>query len=185
MHDVEIQNVDLLVRDLKLRGWRDADLSRLLKTPVLLIPGPITPMDSESPLQELTKHVAFISKDLSAKGIENKVVLREDLSRVYVEERDAHVDLGAIILMSLTQLGGLANLAQILDFLLNLIQLRFILRRTQELTPTAKFDLHICNGERAVKWHIEAPANELTRMSTPERIKAIVKALENTSKNDD
>jgi hypothetical protein len=177
MNDIEIQDLALLQRDLKLRGRSDADVAELTRTAILLIPGPVTPADSDSPVQKLTNHIALISKDLSRKDITNRVVVRDEIARGYVEERHAHVDLGAIVLMSLAQLGGLANLAQILDFVLNLIQMRFVLRRTQELTPTTKFDLHIRNGDKVVKWHVEGPANELTKMATPQRIKAIVKAL--------
>jgi len=177
MNDIEIQDLALLQRDLKLRGRSDADIAELSQTAVLLIPGPVTPADGESPVQKLTNHIALISKDLSRKEIANQVVVRKGFARQYVEERHANVDLGAIVLMSLAQLGGLANLAQILDFVLNLIQMRFVLRRTRELTPTTTFDLHIRDGDRVVKWHIEGPANELTKMATPQRIKAIVKAL--------
>jgi len=134
MNDIEIYNLALVERDLKLRGRSDAEIAELLQIPVLLIPGPVTPLDSESPIQVLTNHIAFISKDLSRQSITNQVVVvSKDIARGYVEERHANVDLGAILLLSLAQLGGLANLAQILDFLLNLIQLRFVLRRTQEL----------------------------------------------------
>jgi hypothetical protein len=184
MNDIEIYNLALVERDLKLRGRSDDEIAELLQIPVLLIPGPVTPLDSESPVQVLTNHIAFISKDLSRQSITNQVVVSKDIARGYVEERHANVDLGAILLLSLAQLGGLANLAQILDFLLNLIQLRFVLRRTQELTPTAKFDLHIRHGHTVVKCHFEGPANELTKMATPLRVKAIMTALKESESDD-
>jgi hypothetical protein len=182
--DPESVSADQLERDLRLRGYESAELSGLLQTAVLLIPGPITPFDSDNPIQKLTTHLAFISKDLAQNNVQNRVVLQKDVDKHYVEERYAHVDLGALV-VSLQQLGGLANLVQILDFLLNLIQLRFTMRRTQELTPNVKFDLHIRNGDRVVKWHIEGPANELTKMTTPQRLNAVVEVLRDVPSDDD
>lgn len=184
INEIELDSMDVLERDLGLRGYDSSERSELLRTPFLLIPGPITPVAADSPTQNLTPHLAFISKDLAQNNVQNRVILLKDVDKHYVEERHAHVDLGAFIL-SLQQLGGLANLAQILDLLLNLVQLRFTMRRTQDLTPNVRFDLHIRSGDRVVKWHIEGPANELKKMTTPQRLNAVIAALRDVPIDDD
>jgi hypothetical protein len=177
MNEIEATTVEELEKDLNLRGYDDSEIAPLLSTAVLLIPGPVTTGDSEDPIQKLTPHVVMISKELSAKQITNQVVLIKGRPKEYIEERHAHVDLGAIII-SLQQLGGLASLAQILDFLLNLIQFRFIKNRTQDLTPEIKFTLYIRNKHGVVKWRIKGPATELTKMTTAAHIKAITRTLQ-------
>ena len=177
MNDIETTTIGELEKDLNLRGYDDSEIAPLLETAVLLIPGPVTTGDSGDPIQKLTPHVVMISKDLSAKQITNQVVLIKGKPKEYVEERHAHVDLGAIII-SLEQLGGLASLAQILDFLLTLIQFRFIQKRTQELTPETKFSLYIRNKNGVIKWQIKGSASELTKMTTAAHIKAITQALQ-------
>jgi len=177
MNDIEKKSLEELETDLNLRGYNDSEISALWETPVLLIPGPITSGHSGEPIQRLTPHVVTMSKDLSAKEIKNQVVLIKGKPKEYIEERHAHVDFGAIII-SLQQLGGLANLAQILDLVLNLIQFRLIQNRTRDLTPEAQFELYIRNEKGVVKWTVKAPAGELTKMTTPARIKAITKALQ-------
>jgi hypothetical protein len=177
MNDIENTSIEELEKDLNLRGYNDSEISGLLGTPVLLIPGPVTTGDSGDPIQKLTPHVVTVSKDLSAKQITNQVVLIKGKPKQYIEERHAHVDLGAIII-SLQQLGGIANLAQILDLFLNLIQFRLIQNRTRDLTPEAQFDLYIRNKKGVIKWQVKGPASELTKMTTPAHIKAITKALQ-------
>ena len=177
MKDIENTSIEELENDLNLRGYNDSEILGLLNTPILLIPGTVTTDDSVEPIQKLTPHVVMMSKDLSAKDVKNEVVLIKGKPKEYIEERHAHVDLGAIII-SLQQLGGLANLAQILDLFLNLIQFRLIQNRTRDLTPDAQFELYIRNTKGVVKWQIKAPARELTKMTTPTRIKAITKALQ-------
>jgi hypothetical protein len=177
MNEIETTTIGELEKDLFLRGYNESEIAQLLKTAVLIIPRPVTTGDSEDPIQKLTPHVVTISKDLSAKEIKNQVVLIKGKPKQYIEERHAHVDLGAIII-SLQQLGGLASLAQILDLFLNLIQFRLIQNRTRDLTPEAQFDLYIRNKKGVIKWQVKGPAGELTKMTTPAHIKAITKALQ-------
>lgn len=186
MDDIRLLQLDEVKRDLALRGYNSTEVGELLKYPVLLIPGPITSGEIDTPIQKLTNHIAFISKDLSRQGIQNRVVLQKDIPRQYMEERHAHVDLGTIVvsLATLQQLEGFANIAQILDFLLSLIQMKFSVGRTRELTPNVKFDLQIHNGDKAIKWRIEGPANTLPKMVTPRHIDAVVVAFKETSKDE-
>lgn len=177
MNELENTSIEELEKDLNLRGYDNSEILGLLEIPVLLIPGPVTKGDCGDPIQKLTPQIATMSKALSAKEIKNQVILIKGKPKEYIEERQAHVDLGAMII-SLQQLGGLANLAQILDFFLNLIQFGLIQNRTKELTPEARFDLYIRNQKGVIKWQIKAPAGELTKMTTPTRIKAITKALQ-------
>jgi len=177
MNEIETATIRELEKDLNLRGYDESEIAQLLATAVLLIPGPVTTGDADEPIQKLTPHVVTVSKDLSAKQIKNQVVLIKGKPKEYIEERHAHVDLGAIII-SLQQLGGLASLAQILDFLLNLIQFRFIKNRTQDLTPETKFSLYIRNKNGLIKWRIKGPASELAKMTTVAHIKAITEALQ-------
>jgi hypothetical protein len=177
MNQIETITIGELEKDLFLRGYNESEIAQLLETAVLIIPGPVTTGDAEDPIQKLTPHVVTISRDLSAKEIKNQVVLIKGKPKQYIEERHAHVDLGAIII-SLQQLGGLASLAQILDFLLNLIQFRLIKNRTQDLTPETKFSLYIRNKNGVIKWQIKGPASELTKTTTAAHIKAITRALQ-------
>jgi hypothetical protein len=176
MNEIETATIRELEKDLSLRGYNESEITGLLETAFLLIPGPITTGDSQRPIQILTPHVVTIAKELSAKQVENQVVLIKGKPKEYIEERHAHVDLGAIII-SLQQLGGLANLAQILDFLLNLVQLRFIKNRTQDLTPEIEFNLYIRNNNGVIRWRIKGPATELSKMTTPAHIESITEVL--------
>ncbi|MFZ2361601.1 MAG: hypothetical protein WA040_19835 [Anaerolineae bacterium] len=186
MNDFRSLHLDEIRRDLFLRGYSGTEVNELLDFPILLIPGPVTPLDLDEPIQQLTNHIAFLSKDLSSEGVTNVVAVRRDVPKHYVEERHAHVDLGTIVvsLISLQQLDGFANIAQILDFFLNLMKLRFSEGRTTDLTPSVTFDLQVHNGDKVVSWHVEGPANDLIKMTTPARIAAITAGLKETSKDD-
>jgi hypothetical protein len=186
MNDVSTTDIARLKRDLALRGYTDADIEELLGMPVLLIPGPITPEDSDTPSQKLTKHIAFLSKDLQQESIPNEVVLRQDVQRTYVEERHAHVELGTIVvsLFAVRQIATFADIAQILDFLLNLLRIRFGAGRTAQLMPNLKFDLELHDGERIAKLQIEGPADQVTKNLTPGRVNAMLANLREDRSDD-
>lgn len=180
----ELQLYDIR-RDFLLRGYSEDEIGRILKTPILLVPGIITPHDTDTPTQKLTPQIAYTSKYLNSKEITNQVVLLKDTPKQYIEERHAHIDLGTIIisLTAFQQLETYANIAQILDFLFNFIHLNFSQGRTKELMPNVKFDLDIHDGEKAVNWHIEGPADSITQMSTPKHIETLVSFFKETSDN--
>ena len=115
-----------------------------------------------------------------------EVVLLKDIPRSYVEERHAHVDLGTIVVGVHTaqQIGLFANFAQILDFMLNLIQLRLGRGRTAELMPEVKFDLEIHDGEKMARVQVEGQADEVTKILAPRRIEAMLASLQEPSRND-
>jgi hypothetical protein len=185
---IDILTTDLaeLKRDLSLRGYDDAEIKDLLSTSIFLIPGPISPPDSESPTQKLTSHTAFLSKDLQKAGIRNRVALRKDIPRRYIDEREAHVDFGTIVigLSTLQQIGAFADVVQILDFLFGLIRLRFATGRTAELMPSVKFDLVLHNQERMARLTVEGAADEMTKVLTPEHIETICSSLEGPQTNE-
>ena len=113
-------------------------------------------------------------------------MLLKDIPRSYVEERHAHVDLGTIVVGVHTaqQIGLFANFAQILDFMLNLIQLRLGRGRTAELMPEVKFDLEIHDGEKMARVQVEGQADEVTKILAPRRIEAMLASLQEPSRND-
>jgi hypothetical protein len=115
------------------------------------------------------------------------VVVRKNAPQRYIEDRHAHIDLGTIVVSvsAAQQLGLFANITQMLDFLLNLIQFRFAKGRTDQLMPNTKFTLELHNKEQVVRVKLEGPANEVTKILTPKRIQAMLDSFDNKVKNDD
>ncbi len=181
------KNLGELKRDLSLRGYTEKEILELLQIPILIIPGNVTPISSDEPGQKLTKHQVDFSKDLHQEGINNQVVLRKNVERRYIEERSAHVDLGTIVvsLVTLQTLGGIANVAQVLDFVLNWIQFKLSRGRTENLTPDVKFSLRIHDNQNEVYVNYEGPVTgmaQVEKMTKPSRIQA---ALQNISEDNE
>jgi hypothetical protein len=183
--DFSVTAISTLKRDLALRGYNEGEIDELLHTPILFIPGPITPQDQDEPAQKLTSHIAFISKELKREGILNRVAVRKDVPRKYLEERHAHIDLGTVVLSiwSAQQIGAFANIAQVLDFLLNLIQFRFGSGRTAELMPNVKFDLEIHNSKNSARVRVEGAADAVAKIVTPKRLEAMLSSLKESPKD--
>jgi hypothetical protein len=163
MDDVNLTDLALLKEDLSLRGYDQNEVEELLNLPVFIIPGSIVSENNPKPEQKLTPHQVMISKDLKKQGIPCEIVLQKGVPRVYVEERHAHVDLGTIVvnLMAAYQLGTFANIAQILDFLLNLIQAKFSRGRTEQLMPNVPLKLEFHNGNKVVSLDTTVPADQI------------------------
>lgn len=166
---MEISDLEILKRDLSLRGYSDAEIRELLNLPVLLIPGKLTPMDSEKPEQKLTDQLVTVYKEIQKEGIKTQVAVNRHVDKVYVEERHAFIDLG-VIAVGLYSLGNLADLAQILDFMITVIQLRFSKNRNEQLMPPVKYKLLIHNGEKSMSLDIEGQADQLKELVPTEKV---------------
>ena len=166
---MESSDLEILKRDLNLRGYSDAEIQELLNLPVLFIPGKLTPLDSEKPEQKLTDQLVTVFKEVQREGIKTQVAVDRNAERVYVEERHAFIDLG-VICIGLYSLGNLADLAQILDFIITVIQLRFSKNKNDQLMPPVKYKLEIHNGEKSVIMDIEGQADQLKKLVPTEKV---------------
>lgn len=186
MNELQMTDLEFLKRDLTLRGYDEAEVAKLIDIPVLLIPGALTSDEAVEPAQKLTNHIVFLSKDLKRDGIPNQVVLRKNLPHKYIEERHANVDLGTIIVSVLTaqQIGLFADIAQIMSFILNLIELRFSRNRTDNLMPNVKFEFEAHNRKKIARIKVEGPADQITRILSPSRIQAMINHLHDENKSE-
>lgn len=166
---MEISDLEILKRDLSLRGYSDEEIQELLNLPVLFIPGKLTPMDSEKPEQKLTDQLVTVYKEIQKEGIKTQVAVDRNVDKVYVEERHAFIDLG-VIAIGLHSLSNLADLAQILDFMITVIQLRFSKNRNEQLMPPVKYKLLIHNGEKSMTLDIEGHADQLKELVPTEKV---------------
>ena len=166
---MEISDLEVLKHDLNLRGYSDAETQELLNLPVLFIPGKLTPLDSEKPEQKLTDQLVIVYKEIQKEGIKTQVAIDRNTEKVYVEERHAFIDLG-VIAIGLMSLGNLADLAQILDFIITVIQLRFSKNKNDQLMPPVKYKLEIHNGEKSMIIDIEGQADQLKELAPTEKI---------------
>lgn len=180
MDEVAVSSISRLRRDLALRGYTESEIDELLQMPILLIPGQVTPENSDTPGQRLTKHIAFLSKDLQRESIPNTVILQKGGERTYLDERQAHVDLGTIVvsIFAAQQIARFADVAQILDFLLNLIRYRLAAGRTDKLMPEVSFDLELQNGEKVARLRVEGKADGVNKTLTPSRLKAMLSTVQ-------
>jgi hypothetical protein len=166
---MEISDFEVLKRDLNLRGYSDAEIQELLNLPVLFIPGKLTPLDSEKPEQELTDQLVTVYKEIQKEGIKTRVAVDRNKERVYVEERHALIDLG-VIAIGLHSLGNLADLTQILDFIITVIQLLFSKNKNNQLMPTVKYKLEIHNGEKSMTMDVEGQVDQLKELVPTEKV---------------
>lgn len=166
---MEISDLEILKRDLSLRGYSDAEIQELLNLPVLFIPGKLTPMDSEKPEQKLTDQLVTVYKEIQKEGIKTQVAVDRNVDKIYVEERHAFIDLG-VIAVGLHSLGNLADLAQILDFMITVIQLRFSKNRNEQLMPPVKYKLLVHNGEKSMELDVEGQADQLKELVPTEKV---------------
>jgi hypothetical protein len=187
MSDEKMLKINDLQRDLSLRGYEDHEVRRLMETPVLLIPGTITREKELEPNEKLNRHIESLSRDLNREGVASKLIARKDASRNYLEERYSNIDLGTIVIAILTaqQLDIFANVSQILDLILNLIQLKFSRGHAGNPVLRTKFKLVIHNGENLVHMDIEGPSNELTKILSPSRLRTILYTLQEAQENTD
>jgi len=166
---MESSDLEILKRDLSLRGYTAEEIQELLNLPVLFIPGKLTPLDSEKPDQRLTDQLVTVYKETQKNGIKTQVAVDRNKERVYVEERHAFIDLG-VIAIGLHSLSNLADLAQILDFIITVIQLRFSKNKNNQLMPPVKYKLEIHNGEKSMTMDIEGQADQLKELVPTEKI---------------
>jgi hypothetical protein len=166
---MESFNLEILKRDLNLRGYSDAEVKEMLNLQILFIPGKLTPSESETPEQKLTDQLVIVYKEVQKEGFKTQVAVDKNSERVYVEERHAFIDLGTICI-GLQSLGNIADLAQILDFIITVIQLRFSKNKNDQLMPPVKYKLEIHNGEKSVIMDIEGQVDQLKKLVPTEKV---------------
>ena len=122
-------------------------------------------------------------KEVQKQGIKTQVAIDKNSEKVYVEERHALIDLG-LISIGLQSLGNLANLTQILDFIITVIQLRFSKNKNNQLMPPVKYKLEIHNGKKSVILDIEGPVDRLKEIvPTDKIIQEVTKKILEWAKN--
>jgi hypothetical protein len=126
-------------------------------------------MDFEKPEQKLTDQLVIVYKEVQKKGIRTQVAVDKKSKKIYVEECHAIIDLGTICI-GLFSLGNLADVAQILDFIITVIQLRFSKNRNEQLMPPVKYKLLIHNGEKSITLEVEGQADKLKELVPTEKV---------------
>jgi hypothetical protein len=166
---MELFDLDILRRDLKLRGYPDDEIQNLLNLQVLFIPGQLTPLESTKPEQKLTDQLVVVFKELQKHGIKTKVAVDKALEKTYVEERHAFIDLGTICI-GFQALSNIADLAQILDLIITVIQLRFSKNKNKQLMPPVKYKLEVHKGNQSIILDVEGQADQLKELVPTEEI---------------
>jgi len=166
---MELSDMEILKRDLTLRGYSQQEVLNLLNLPVLFIPGKLTSLESDTPEQKLTDQLVIVYKEIQKRGIKTQVAVDRSAEKVYIEERHAFIDLGTICI-GLQHLSNLADLAQILDLIITIIQLRFSKNKNTQLMPPVKYKLEIHNGKKSMVLDVEGQADQLTELIPIEKI---------------
>lgn len=166
---MESFDLEVLKRDLQLRGYSDDEIQELLNLQVLFIPGELTPSESVKPTQKLTDQLVVVFKELQKYGIKTNVAVDKTSEKIYVEERHAFIDLGTIYI-ALQVLGNLADLATILDYIQTIIQVRFSKQRNEQLMPSVKYTLIVSNGKKSMSRIIEGRVDKLKEIVSSDKL---------------